>query len=62
MALSIVIGVLGLLAGLALAIVEEIEPGPAVALVLAGFFVVSFSLGRHGSLFARRTPRVHLEA
>jgi len=62
MALSIIIGVLGLLAGLALAVRAGIEPGPAIVLVLAGFFVVSFSLGRHGSLFARRTSRVHLEA
>ncbi len=61
-AVALVLAVAGTLAGLALAGFGVADPGPAVVLCLGAVFVVSFALGRHGSLLARRTSRVHLEA
>jgi len=61
MLLAVGIAAVSSLIGIWFAYAFKVPSGPAIVLVIGGIYVVSFLLGRFGSVRARYFPLRHLE-
>jgi len=59
--IAVMIGMSGAVSGLALAFTYNLPSGPAIILIVGGFYIVSLLLGRFGSVRARYFPFRHLK-
>jgi zinc/manganese transport system permease protein len=59
--LAVAIAAVSSVIGIWLAYAFRVPSGPAIVLVIGGIYVVSFMLGRYGSIRARYFPLRHLE-